>query len=142
MKKLGVVAAFVILGLGMIPAQASAGSAEFEWDGRYRTSCRPEAWRQPADWPDPKSYRVIRTFNTASKVTMVSRGSRYDMGEPARRISGDGNASARWHWEHHLKASVQTEWGLVKRYVGSAREEYRYANFWTVYRCRGVRISP
>ena len=125
----------------MVPAQATTGSTDYKWDGRYRTSCRPEAWRLPGGSSDPEAYEVIRTFNTARKVTMTSQGTRFDMGSPARRISGSRNISARWRSEHHLKASVQTNWGLVKRYVGTSRSDYRFANYWVVWRCRGVRIG-
>ena len=141
MKKGAAAGLFTILVLTMVPAQATTGSIDYKWDGRYRTSCRPEAWRQPANWPEPRPYQVIRTFNTGRKVSMTSQGNRYDMGSPGRRISGERNISARAHTEHHLKASVQNDWGLVKRFVGTYRWDYRYANYWAVYRCRGIRIS-
>jgi hypothetical protein len=133
-----------LVGSSLIVAATPARAVDYKWDGRYPTRCQPVAWRQPVDWPEPEPYTVNRLFTQYgdSRVVVLSRRTRFQMGAPERRISGETNLSFQWHAELRAKASRINEWGLVKRYVGPYRSEHRILRgVWIEWRCKGKRLA-
>jgi hypothetical protein len=138
LSKLAVTLA-VAVGASLLPLGAQAAPT-YVWQGKYFTTCRPQAWRLPASSDAPSSYTVNRTFNTYPRKVIVStRGKKFNMGPAARMMSGTRNLSFYWSAEMRVKSTSRRN-GRVYRYRGQYITRYRLAkNIYVIYGCKGVR---